>query len=581
MGTDSTYAVIELDDFVRRFSMRKGGLMWLLGAGTSAAAGIPTAWDMIWEFKQQLYVSQKRVSPKTVGDLSNPSIRTRLQSYIDESGKYAAADSPEEYADLFEAAYPSEADRRTYIDGKLSGAKPSYGHLALATLMKAQFTKVVWTTNFDALVADACAKVYDSTGNLTSVSLDATDLAQQVIGTERWPAEIKLHGDFRSRRLKNTSDELREQDARLRKAMIELCSRSGLVVAGYSGRDDSIMKSLSEAVGVPDAFPNGLFWLHRGDSDPLPSVISLLKEAKEAKIDGGLVRIESFDETLRDVIRLIGNLDTGALDTFAEDRRIWTPAIVGTAQKGFPVIRLNGIRLAQIPTACRRVECAIGGFSDVSRAVAESGLDVIATRTQAGVLAFGSDSDVTGIFAPYGIKAFDLHSIETRRLRYDSGERGLLREALSRAIATRHDMLLLRKRGKDLLMPRDITSAQWAPLRKLVGQIAGTMSRHPGLKWWEGIAIRLDWASDHLWLLTEPRTVFEGVTDENRALSTDFARERTVRRYNRQLNDLVAFWTDLLFDGGNEVRALGIGNGIDAAFKLDKTNSFSRRVGGV
>ena len=43
---------IEADDFARRFSMPAGGLMWLLGAGASAAAGIPTAWDMIWQFKQ-------------------------------------------------------------------------------------------------------------------------------------------------------------------------------------------------------------------------------------------------------------------------------------------------------------------------------------------------------------------------------------------------------------------------------------------------------------------------------------------------------------------------------------------------
>lgn len=33
--------------------MRGGLLMWLLGAGASASAGVPTAWDMIWEFKQQ------------------------------------------------------------------------------------------------------------------------------------------------------------------------------------------------------------------------------------------------------------------------------------------------------------------------------------------------------------------------------------------------------------------------------------------------------------------------------------------------------------------------------------------------
>ncbi len=59
--------------------------MWLLGAGASAAAGIPTASDMILNFKQQLYVSQRRVSPRSVSDLSNPAVRSLLQSYIDAS----------------------------------------------------------------------------------------------------------------------------------------------------------------------------------------------------------------------------------------------------------------------------------------------------------------------------------------------------------------------------------------------------------------------------------------------------------------------------------------------------------------
>jgi len=61
--TDSPYPIVADDDFSPRFSMRPGDLMWLLGAGASAAAGIPTAWDVLWKFKQQLYVSQRRVSP--------------------------------------------------------------------------------------------------------------------------------------------------------------------------------------------------------------------------------------------------------------------------------------------------------------------------------------------------------------------------------------------------------------------------------------------------------------------------------------------------------------------------------------
>ena len=140
---------VMMDDFARRFSMRAGNLMWLLGAGSSASAGIPTAWDMIWEFKQQLYVSQRRISPAMVADLANPAVRSSIQAFIDAQGRYPSPGTPDEYAALFEAVYPNEGDRRTYISGKVTGAKPSYGHIALAALMKAGHTRLVWSTNFD------------------------------------------------------------------------------------------------------------------------------------------------------------------------------------------------------------------------------------------------------------------------------------------------------------------------------------------------------------------------------------------------------------------------------------------------
>ncbi len=267
---------IEADDFSRRFSLRAKNLMWLLGAGSSAAAGIPTAVDMVWEFKQQLFSSQRGVSLKAVSDLSNPLIRSQLQAHIDSSGQLPIAGAPDEYAALFEAVYPAELDRRVYIEAKIAGAAPSFGHIALATLMKAQMAQITWTTNFDPLLADACSKVYGTTGALCTVTLDAPDLASQLIAEGRWPLEVKLHGDFRSRRLKNTGDELRRQDALLRKAMLESCRNYGLVVAGYSGRDDSVMDTLEAAVAEGGAFPAGLFWLHRGDEPPLPRVRHLL-----------------------------------------------------------------------------------------------------------------------------------------------------------------------------------------------------------------------------------------------------------------------------------------------------------------
>ena len=170
-------------------------------------------------------------------------------------------------------------------------------------------------------MADACAKVYDATGPLTTVTLDAPELAEQTIAAERWPLEVKLHGDFRSRRLKNTNDELRHQDNRLRQVFTDTCRRFGLVVVGYSGRDDSIMDALEDPLSRSGAFPNGLFWLHRESDTILPRVERFLERARDASVEVASVAVENFDEALRDLIRLIEGINTDALDAFATDRR--------------------------------------------------------------------------------------------------------------------------------------------------------------------------------------------------------------------------------------------------------------------
>ncbi|WBL78127.1 SIR2 family protein [Bradyrhizobium xenonodulans] len=577
MPSDSGYQIVTADDFARRFSLRGPNLMWLLGAGTSAAAGIPTAWDMIWEFKQQLYVSQRRVSPKMVADLANPAVQRNIQSFIDGLGSFPAPGTPEEYASFFEAAYANEADRRTYLDSKIRGAKPSYGHIALATLMRCNRTRLVWTTNFDPLVADGCAKVYGGTGHLTTVAIESAGLGREVMDEGRWPAEIKLHGDFRSRRLKNTTDELREQDARLRAAFIGACGRWGLIVAGYSGRDDSIIDALEGALDDEVAFPAGIFWLHRGEGPPLPRVEKLLARAASKSVDGGLVSIENFDEALRDLVRLVADLDTEVLDSMAAERRVLSPAPRPGDNRNFPVVRLNALEVTA-PTVCRRIVCSIGGVAEVRNAVEAADVAMVATRSKAGVLAFGSDADARAALQGYMIEDIDLHPIDIRRLRYESQERGLIREALTRALARKHDLWTVRRRSADLLTPETASDDKWTKLRRLTGSLAGSVAKHEELEWREGVSVRLDWADNRLWLLIEPRTVFEGINDDNRMAATDFARERTIRRYNPKLNDILSFWSDLFSTGNDEIHALGVTSGVDAGFRLGSTTAFSRRA---
>jgi len=552
--------------------------MWLLGSGASASAGVPTAMNMIWEFKQRLYVSQLMTSPKEVSDLSNPLVRRRLQEYIDSLDRLPHAGSTDEYAALFEEVYPSELDRRSFLDAKLSGAKPSFGHIALATLMRASMANLVWTTNFDTLIADACAKVYDTTGALTTVALDAPEMAAESVLHQRWPVEVKLHGDFRSRRLKNTTDELRHQDSNLRRTLVDSCRRFGLVVVGYSGRDDSIMDTLTEALETPGAFPNGIFWLHCGDC-PLPRVTDFIARAQRADIEAALVQIENFDEAMRDIIRLFEDLDTSILDSMPRERLFRSSAPRLRGKRGWPVVRLNALPIVHAPSVCRLVVCDIGGTAVVREAVKQTSANVIAVRSKLGVLAFGSDDEIRTAFGPYEITEFDLYSLDPRRQRYDSTERGLLREALTSAIERYLEMDAIRHRRAHLLSPRNPRDNSWSPLQKMVGPLSGGIAHHPELQWYEGIGIRLDWADDQLWLLFEPRTVFTGIDESNKSVAADLARERTVRRYNRQLNGLIEFWSSRLACGQRDLESLGVADGIDAVFRISPITGYSRRVG--
>ena len=131
------------------------------------------------------------------------------------------------------------------------------------------------------------------------------------------------------------------------------------------------------------------------------------------------------------------------------------------------------------------------------------------------MLAYGADIDVRKAFQDYRISDFGLHNFDVLRLRNESGERGLLRDALTRAIGRCRGLEVSRRRSVDLLAPDDASDGIWDELRSQVGQINGTIKGFPELLWKEGIGTRLDWVEDRLWLVIEPRVVFAGINDKN------------------------------------------------------------------
>ena len=515
-----------------------------------------------------LYVSQsgQRVQP---GDLSQPAIRNRIDAHIESLG-LPESGYADEYAAFFETAFPDESDRAKFIEKQVADGRPSYGHVALASLMSADLCRLVWTTNFDTLIADACATVYGSTGSLTTATLDAPEIARQAVASERWPLEVKLHGDFRSHRLKNTGDELRRQDRELRRILVDCATRFGLVVVGYSGRDGSIMSTLEEVLTKPEPWPGGLFWLQREGDTATVRVEELLIRASECGVDAALVEIANFDEALRSLAHVSAELDETTLSDLARERSYWSAAPRQHGGGTWPVIRLNALPVVEAPAHCRRVDCTIGGTDEVRKAAGDAA--VLAVRSRVGVLAFGSDSEVRRVFDDCDVREFDLHTLDAR----SPTERGLLHDALRTALMRGAGLRAL-PGDRRSLVPDQPNDGSWVPLRNIVQRLSGKLGAGRELVWYEGIGTRMEWLEDHLWLLFSPRTVFEGVTDHNRTLAADFARERTVRRYNKQLNSLLDFWSRYLGEASRDLRTFGIGDGVDAAFRLGRTTAFSRR----
>ena len=335
------------------------------------------------------------------------------------------------------------------------------------------------------------------------------------------------------------------------------------------------MDALNDAVEHQGAFPNGLFWLHRGEDPPLRRVASLLDHGVRNGIEAALVRIDNFDEILRDLVRIVEAIDKSALEQFIVERSPWSPAPRYPGRgRGWPVVRLNALPLTKVPTQCRRIVCDVGGTGEVREIVKSAGRDVLAVRSGAGVLGFGADSDMRAVFESRGIVDFDLHPLDIRRQRYESTERGLLGEALNRALERHRGLTLVNRQS---LVPECTEDPAWRGLEELVGPLTGVVARSPNLRWHEGITVRLGWANDQLWLLAEPRTVFGCIAEADRIAAADFARERTVRRYNSVLNDLIDFWAHYLSQDESDMRALNTQDGVDAVFQLSSVTAFSRR----
>lgn len=350
-------------EFARVFSTRGPRIAWFLGAGASAAADIPTGYDMILDFQTRLYTEATGLTLDQV-DRSDPLWNARIRAHFDGQHGFPPGGDPTEYSVAFAAVYPEAADRRTYIEEQVRRGTATYGHRVLASLISTKRVPAVVTTNFDPLV-ECTAVITDELlpveqrSHLNTAAIDSAERGERAVAENTWPLLLKLHGDYQEVALKNTSDELRKQDARHRATLIGLCGRFGLLVVGYSGRDESVIQALSEAV-TAGAFPAGLFWMRRPGSTLLPAVTDLLAHAEAAGVETALVEVSTFDELAGELIRNSPLPEVLADYVNAkQDPPVVLPVQLPTVEGGqFPVLRCSALPILELPHRARQFTLA-------------------------------------------------------------------------------------------------------------------------------------------------------------------------------------------------------------------------------
>jgi len=602
MNRHQEVKIIDGREFVTSFWLRPVGFAWLLGAGASASAGIPTGYDMITDFKKQLFCQLSGTSLKQV-DCNDPLWMERIDLLLASRAALPPPGDPTEYAAAFETVHTTPEERRAYIAKAVTKGTPSFAHRVLAALITSKSVPCVFTTNFDAMVETATTitdQLLDATerANLTVAGIDNADRAALCLTESRWPLLAKIHGDYQSVELKNTSEELASQDRILRNVLTEACGRFGLIVVGYSGRDQSVMDALTSALDRPDAYPAGIVWTCRAAKGLLPAVIGFLNAAADVGVKVRIVETHTFDEFTADLLDgadLTEILDAHVLQARPVEVNQMVPIPSGDAHV-FPVLQSSAVPILKLPVTARRIK--LNKSIDTRQAqiiLKNSRKPGVVASLGSELAAFGRDDDLLAAFSDQGAKILGTIGLDIVK---DGWAMGLVYDALVNAICRNQPLVpRLRRSGhgavfthghrnEDAVVAERRKSQQSSAQSAYGSELTGELPNQHGFVFNEGIRIKLDWVVDKWWCAFEPTTFVKTPQTEDadqkkrdRGVVVDWTRERWARRYNNVWSKIISAWVPLI--AGSEdgrVHSCGIdaSDGVDAEFLISAATAWSR-----
>jgi len=277
---------------------------FILGAGASRASGIPTGGELVQTWLEQL---RHRHDPHhATGTLE----AWATEDNIGITG-FEYARKAEFYPQVFERRFRHDPEEGyAFLEAAMAGKEPSFGYSVLARILDETRHKVVITTNFDNLVADALS-IYTRSYPLVC---GHESLAGFVRTHLRRPLVAKIHRDLLFAPINDEHGTNHLADG-WKNALTNQFRHHTPIVLGYGGNDGSLMDLLEGM--EPGDIRGGIFWCYRlADGLPNERIRRVVGRHR-----GALIPVVGFDETLLQLNNILGfNLLAEAVEQRAQER---------------------------------------------------------------------------------------------------------------------------------------------------------------------------------------------------------------------------------------------------------------------
>lgn len=581
---------LDQSEFIRKVIPKIDKCSWFLGAGFSVSANLPTANQIIWDLKKKYYCSEENQDIHDT-DIQIQPIRNKIQEFCDSKGFPKEYDESE-YSFYFDLLFSdNEEEQRQYLVEALNSGKItlSIGHRVLAALMASRISKVVFTTNFDKVLENAYS--YISNKDLGSYHLEGANACKGALDNDEFPLYAKVHGDFQYKRLANLAEHLLKADEEIKKCFLSSASRFGLIVAGYSGRDKSIMDLLNESLNATNPFPQGLFWTILKNSKVHPQVHELIQSAKAKGIEAEIVEVDNFDSLMT---RLWRNLPSRPAQFEEKVERISERIInipIPKPSNNGQLIRFNSVPIADIPTECFKIETEPKLDWKAVKDIRKLARDKAILWIDENVNAWGDLTTIKSVIP--GFKKIETTDISGKLgdLNNHKSLHSALEELICGSLVQREE--LLARKNTIIIGKEHFASEKLKSLKTAVGQLGGELPKVKIVNrdgeeetftpiWSYCLHLRIKQVDENFMLILCPDIWIS--PQRTRKNYVVFLRQKRSVLKNDKLDQLLSAWIETIFfemGQGNEVSLkpyLVTGSNGSSTMKTTTRTSYSRKA---